>query len=557
MNRSRRRFAAAAAWATAALSGCGVPSLAPAPVSDARPGAGAVPAPGAAPPPAPGSDTLADPAPPAPREFRAAWVATVANIDWPSRPGLPTAQQRAEMIALLDRARQIGLNAIVLQVRPAADAIYPSALEPWSEFLTGAMGTPPETAWDPLAAWVAEAHRRGLELHAWFNPYRARHSMSKTPAHPRHVSIARPEIVRSYGDQLWLDPAEPAAAAHTLAVVSDVLRRYDIDGVHIDDYFYPYPVPAPGAAAAASNNGLNTTVPGAAAVPPTPDLPFPDEVPWQKYRATGGTLSRDDWRRDHVNRLVQALHETVHRIKPHVRFGISPFGLGRPELRPPGIEGFSQYDKLYADVELWVEKGWYDYLAPQLYWAIDRAPQAFPVLLDYWAARVGGSRHLWSGLFTSSIASGTRQWKADEVLQQVSLLRQRPAAGGHIHFSMVALMEDRDGIATRLRQGPYAQGALAPASPWLDERRPPVPKVVAGKRWVTMLAAPGDATFLWAVWRRVGGTWRFAAMPAHETQFEVLPRAGEPPVDAVVVSAVSRTGQESARVVLRLRDDAA
>jgi len=558
LNGSRRRFtaAAASAWATGALTGCGVPSMLPAPVSDARPGAPASATPDGTAAGAASAVAAGDSAPPAPREFRAAWVATVANIDWPSKPALPMAQQRAEMIAIVERARQIGLNAIVLQVRPAADAIYPSALEPWSEFLTGAMGTPPETGWDPLAAWVQEAHRRGIELHAWFNPYRARHSMSKTPAHRSHVSLARPELVRSYGDQLWLDPAEPAAAAHTLAVVSDVLRRYDIDGVHIDDYFYPYPVPVPGAAPAApASNGLSAPVPGAAATAPVPDLPFPDDAPWQRYRAGGGALSRDDWRRDHVNRLVQAMHETVHRIKPHVRFGISPFGLGRPDLRPPGIEGFSQYDKLYADVELWVEKGWYDYLAPQLYWAIDRVPQAFPVLLDYWAARVGGSRHLWSGLFTSSIASGTRQWKADEVLQQVALLRQRPAAGGHIHFSMVALMEDRDGIATRLRQGPYAQGALVPATPWLDERRPPVPKVAAGRRWVTMLAAPGDATFQWAVWRRAGGVWRFGTQPAHETQFEIAPRAGEPPVDTVVVSAVSRSGQESPRVTLRLGDD--
>jgi len=551
LNGSRRRFAAGAAsvWAAVALPGCGLrPTLTRAPVDDLRPGVPLTLDDG--PPPA-----EVDLPPSAPREFRAAWVATVANIDWPTRPGLPTAQQRAEMIALLDRARQIGLNAIVLQVRPAADAIYPSPLEPWSEFLTGAMGRPPETAWDPLAAWVEEAHRRGIELHAWFNPYRARHSMSKTPAHASHVSLARPELVRSYGDQLWLDPAEPAAAAHTLAVVSDVLRRYDIDGVHIDDYFYPYPVPMPGAAGAAGgpnppppSNGLNATA-------PVPDLPFPDDAPWQRYRGGGGSLSRDDWRRDHVNRMVQTLHETVHRIKPHVRFGISPFGLGRPALRPPGIEGFSQYDKLYADVELWVDKGWYDYLAPQLYWAIDRAPQAFPVLLDYWAARVGGARHLWSGLFTSSIASGTRQWKADELLQQVALLRQRPASGGHIHFSMVALMQDRDGIATRLRQGPYEQGALVPASPWLDDRRPPVPRVAAGRRWVTMLAAPGDASFQWAVWRRAGGVWRFATQPSHETQLEIGPRAGEPPFDAVVVSAVSRTGQESPRVALRLGDD--
>ncbi len=184
--------------------------------------------------------------PPAPRELRAAWVASVANIDWPSRPGLTTAQQRDEIVRIVERAQWLGLNALIVQVRPAADALYASPLEPWSEYLTGEQGKAPDPWYDPLATWIAEAHRRGIELHAWFNPYRARHSAAKSALAPGHVANTIPRIVKAYGDSLWLDPGEAEAARRTLDVIADVVRRYDIDAVHVDDYFYPYPVTAPG-----------------------------------------------------------------------------------------------------------------------------------------------------------------------------------------------------------------------------------------------------------------------------------------------------------------------
>ena len=451
--------------------------------------------------------------PPSPREFRAAWVATVANIDWPSRPGLPVAAWRAEALALLDRAQAIGLNAIVLQVRPAADALYASPLEPWSEYLTGAQGRAPAPAEDPLTLWVAEAHRRGLELHAWFNPYRARHSSARTPLAPQHFATTHAHAVRRYGDMLWMDPAEPDAVARMLAVVADVVRRYDIDGVHIDDYFYPYPVkqnPADGAEGT--------------------DLPFPDDPAWLRYLGAGGSLERADWRREQVDQLVQALQRTVRAIKPELRIGISPFGLGKPALRPAGVVGFSQYDKLYADVERWLAQGWLDYLAPQLYWPLDRPGQAFGVLLDYWLARNPQRRHVWPGLFTSMVGAapgavaatpsaghGSPRWLAAEVLQQIDRVRAREAQGaaGHLHFSMIALMQDRDGIATRLRAGPYAQPALVPATPWLGGAAPAAPtlrRLADGA--VTIVSGIGRAAVVWSVWRRRGSDWRFEVHPA-------------------------------------------
>jgi uncharacterized lipoprotein YddW (UPF0748 family) len=372
------------------------------------------------------------PAPP-PREFRAAWVASVANIDWPSRAGLTSAQQQQEIVAIVERAQSLGLNALIVQVRPAADALYASAFEPWSEYLTGEQGKAPAPFYDPLAFWVAEAHRRGIEVHAWFNPYRARHSSARSALAASHIANTAPAIVKSYGDFLWLDPGEPQAAQRTLDVIVDVVRRYDIDGVHIDDYFYPYPVTLP-----------NTKT----------EVAFPDDASWQRYVLSGGTLARDAWRRSNVDTLVEAIHVAVHREKPWIQFGISPFGLGRPDLRPPGVTGFSQYDKLYADVERWLANGWLDYLAPQLYWPTESPGQPFVPLLDYWIAANTAGRHVWPGLFTSRL-------DAAQIVQQVELARQR-GTGGHIHFSMRAIMENRQGIADLLKRlyGPLGDRAL-------------------------------------------------------------------------------------------------
>ncbi len=485
--------------------------------------------------------------PAAPREFRAAWVATVANIDWPSKPGLSAEVQRAEALAIVERARAIGLNALILQVRPAGDAIYPSTLEPWSEYLSGEQGRSPgvagEAAWDPLAFWVDEAHRRGLELHAWFNPYRARAPSAKSPLVLPHLALRRPALVKRYGDFLWMDPSAPEAMAHTLAVVADVLRRYDVDGVHIDDYFYPYPVPVPG------GNGA--------------EQPFPDDEAYAAYRLAGGALARDDWRRANVDALVQALYRTTRDIRPCARVGISPFGLGRPDRRPAGISGFSQYDKLYADAERWLAQGWLDYLAPQLYWPIARAAQAYPVLLDYWAGQNTARRHLWPGLFTSQIPApgatpaaradaAAKGWSTAELLAQVQAQRARSGDGlvsGHIHFSMAALMQDRDGIATQLRAGPYADAALTPPSRWLSGSAPapPAPSVRVAGALATLTPAPGPAPAQWALWRLSAGQWRFEALPGAQRQVET---GG---ADALAVSAADRCGQlsESNRVDLK------
>jgi uncharacterized lipoprotein YddW (UPF0748 family) len=491
----------------------------------------------------PGATTVAgaDQPPPAPREFRAVWVSTVANIDWPSKQNLTAQQQQAEAIAILDRAKAMNLNAIVLQVRPSADAIYASKIEPWSEYLTGAQGKPPQPWYDPLKFWVTEAHARGLELHAWFNPYRARHNIAKSPAAPNHISRTNPAAVKQYGKFLWMDPGEESASKQTLDVVLDVVKRYDVDGVHIDDYFYPYPIEAPTAA------GNDAALEGKAA---KAELDFPDQPSWQRYVAGGGKLDKASWRRENVNHLIQGMYQEVHREKPWMRVGISPFGLGRPDRRPPGISGFSQYDKLYADAETWLQKGWLDYLSPQLYWPVSQTAQAYDVLLDYWIGQNTMGRHIWPGMFTSRIGAPTRDYAPQEIIQQIGIARARAGAGGHVHFSMAALMENRKGIDDQLMAGQYAQPALVPASPWLGSTAPALPRVIAERQGhgVRLKLGGGNEDTLYAVWTRVGSDWRFSVVPGAQRGAFVADDAKLGEVNAVFVSAVDRLGNESARV---------
>ena len=521
---SRRHLLTAVATAAASLGlvSCITPMGSPT-------GSGLAKAPAQAP------AALIDQAPDAPREFRAAWVATVANIDWPSRKGLSSAEQQAEMRALLDRAVALKLNAIILQVRASADALYASGLEPWSEYLSGTQGQSP--GYDPLQLWITEAHRRGLELHAWFNPFRARLSDAASRPAANHVSRTHPQWVKRYGDQLWIDPGEPEAAEHTLAVILDVLRRYDVDAIHMDDYFYPYPVAQPGDAKV--------------------DVDFPDQPAWQRYLERGGKLARADWRRSNVDTLIARLYWGIRQTKPWVRFGISPFGLGRPELRPQGIDGFSQYDKLYADVERWLAEGWLDYLVPQLYWPINQEAQAFGPLLDYWHQQNPRGRHVWAGLFTSRILPASTvdkpSWEADEIIRQIALVRSRKPGTGHAHFSMVALLQNRRGVADALQAQAYVTPALVPASPWLEADKPAAPlltlgAVNAGSMRLSLLAAPGSkAVARWAVWLRYGARWEFRV--AHQTELQ-LPSSG---LDALVVSSIDRVGNEGPRTGLTVQ----
>lgn len=467
--------------------------------------------------------------PPAPRELRAAWIATVDNIDWPSREGLSVSRQRQELLALLERARFLRLNALIFQVRPACDALYPSPHEPWSEWLTGTQGEAPSPRWDPLEFAVAEAHARGIELHAWFNPFRARHSAADSPDAPDHVTRV-PGMTVAYGDQRWLDPGLPAARAHSLRVIFDVVDRYDIDGVHLDDYFYPYPVDG---------------------------RAFPDDASYRRYGAREGGMTRGEWRRHNVDSFVEALAAGIKERKPWVKFGISPFGIARPGV-PPGIEaGLDQYDQLYADVRKWLARGWCDYMVPQLYWPIDQRAQSYPVLLDWWARQNARGRHLWIGNFSSKTIEKRGRWSVGEVLDQIQRTRAERGATGNVHFSMRALTEGTE-LGRALHRGPYFDHALVPASPWLDDEEPAAPDLrvsEAGDGGLELRWSADPEVFVRAVYLRCGGRWRLV---------EVLPQRSPGMrltrddllglrVSAVAVSAVDRCGNESPRVLRDVR----
>ena len=529
--------------------------------------------------------------PPAPREFRAAWIATVANIDWPSEPGLPVDRQKAELRRMLDQAAALNLNAVIFQVRPHADALYDSPHEPWSYYLTGKQGRVPNPSYDPLRFAVEAAHERGLELHAWFNPYRAGHPADTSALAPSHVSNTHPEWVRQYGDYLWLDPGVPAARDHTHRVIMDVVQRYDIDGVHFDDYFYPYPSYADGAS-------------------------FPDSASWARAQKNGWTGSRGDWRRHNVNRLVRRLYRSIKSTAPQVKFGISPFGIWRPD-HPPGVVGFDAYAELYADARRWLREGWVDYITPQLYYRIDQHGYPYPVMLRWWIEQNRHDRHVWPGLYTSRVGMrGDRHWSARHLLGQIYTARSHPEATGQVHFSMQALMplpdsalvhpgtdsaavnsipdtvtadtvvvggnaidtvaadsllvdsasivRQRPGprslratarLLHRLPTEPYGEPALVPASPWLDDD-PPGRPILTLREEVNRLALTmepkGEQQIRWWVvrWRR-GGEWTIDVVPGPQRSY-VLERGPDGMWPGVVaVSAVDRAGNEGAAMVLR------
>jgi uncharacterized lipoprotein YddW (UPF0748 family) len=455
-----------------------------------------------------------------PREFRGAWITEIAtNSDWPSKPGLTVDEQKAELISLLDRAVQLHLNAVILQVRPECDAVYASPIEPWSEYLTGAMGKPPQPFYDPLAFAVGEAHKRGLELHAWFNPFRALLADTKSPVALNHISRTHPELVRHYGKQIWLDPGEPVVRDYVLHVVMDVVKRYDVDGVQFDDYFYPYP----------EKDSAGRT------------LDFPDYATWKKHGMPNG-YELDDWRRQNVNQFIQSIYQNIKAVKPWVKFGISPFGIWRPHF-PNQIQGLDAYANLYADSRKWLAEGWLDYCAPQLYWAIDPPAQSFPVLLNWWTQQNVKGRNLWPGLGAYNVGE---KWRADEISRQIQIARGQNV-NGEIFYHLKKLTDNP--ALTDVIRNEYPQSALVPASPWLDSTPPdkPTMNVAVGKNsGVTAnWNVSGEPAWLWILQFRSNGIWTTQILPANQT----ARLFSNPAPEMISIRAVDRVGNLSAPMV--------
>jgi len=453
------------------------------------------------------------------REFRAVWITSVFNGDWPSKRNLSTAQQKAELIALLDQAVRLKLNAVIFQVRPSCDAMYDSKIEPWSDSLNGEMGKAPDPYYDPLIFAVDEAHKRGLELHAWFNPYRA-HVKNSGYFAPNHVSKTHPEIVRRYGTLLWLDPGEKATRDYSASVVMDVVKRYDIDGVHFDDYFYPYKQRD------AARNIID----------------FPDDGPWQRYQASHGTLSRDDWRRENVNLFIQQIYRAIKAEKPWVKFGISPFGIWQSGT-PHGIKGLNAYLSLYADSRKWFASGWVDYFTPQLYWTIDSS-QSFPALLKWWAEQNAAGRHLWPGMSVSKSSS--------EVINEILATRKQPGASGNVLWHERSL--DNNNLNEELAKTVYAKPALVPASPWLSTERPHQPKLhvtlqatrESSELKLSWTPWKQEKIWLWVLQKKIGNDWTMEILPGEKN---LLVLKAEHLPEAFALSAIDRYGNASAPAV--------
>ena len=376
-------------------------------------------------------------------EFRGVWIASVDNIDWPRRDQRNSNDQKAEFIRQLDMHEANGMNAVVVQVRPAADAFYPSPYEPWSQWLTGTQGKPPAPYYDPLQFGIEEAHKRGFEYHAWVNPYRANFSVGKASIASNHITKLHPEWFLQYGGTLYFDPGNKEAQAWVVEVIRDMVNRYDIDAVHMDDYFYPYRIAG---------------------------KEFPDHKSYAKY---GNGMAKDEWRRSNVDSIIYKLNTVIHETKPWVKFGISPFGVWRNQdkdpLGSPTKAGVTNYDDLYADVLLWLEEGWVDYVAPQIYWEFSHKAAPFQPILEWWNANANG-RHVYAGL--GIYRAGTNAaWKdRTQIPRQIDATRDQPNVQGQLYFSSTTFDKNPYGWNDTLRNNHYREKVTVPDMPWLPKK---------------------------------------------------------------------------------------
>ena len=383
-------------------------------------------------------------------EFRGVWIASVANIDWPKGGMTDPAAQRADFIRMLDQHQRNGMNAMIVQIRPSADAFYPSPYEPWSEWLTGEQGKAPVPYWDPLAFMIEETHKRGMEFHAWLNPYRAVQTIGKSSIAADHITKRKPEWFLVYGDKKYFDPGNKDAQQFVVKVVRDIVKRYPIDAIHMDDYFYPYRIAG---------------------------KEFPDAA---SYARSGSRLNKEDWRRSNVDSIILAISKAIKEEKKQVRFGISPFSVWRNQDKDPrgsdSRAGQTNYDDLYADILLWLEKGWIDYVTPQLYLEIGHDKIAYEKLLDWWSKNAFG-KHIYIGHGIYRVDEKTSvKWKnPTELPNQLKLLRQNPNVQGSIYFSSKSFDKNPNGWNDSLQNNYYKYPALVPPMDWISKEKPAAP----------------------------------------------------------------------------------
>lgn len=384
------------------------------------------------------------------KEFRGVWVATVDNIDWPTKGNFNSEKQKEEFRALLDMHQRNGINAVIAQIRPATDAFYPSPYEPWSEWLTGKQGVPPSPYYDPLQFMIEETHKRGMEFHAWCNPYRAVFTLGKSSIAPTHVTRIHPEWFLNYGDKKYFDPGNKEGQQFVVKVIRDIVSRYAVDAIHFDDYFYPYRITG---------------------------KEFPDDESFAKY---GSGMDRDSWRRSNVDSIIVFLSRAIKEENPQCRFGISPFGVWRNQDKDPNGSatqaGQTNYDDLYADILLWLKNDWIDYVAPQLYWEFGHPRAAFETLLDWWSRNTYG-KHCYIGLGAYR-ANSNAAWKDKTLLpRQIQAIRDAANMQGMIFFSSKSFASNPNGWSDSLRLNQYREPAIIPEMAWIKGDRPEAPLV--------------------------------------------------------------------------------
>lgn len=384
------------------------------------------------------------------REFRGVWVATVVNIDWPSKPGLSTEAQKNELITILDKHERNGINAIMLQIRPTADAFYSKGRELWSRYLTGKQGSPPFPFYDPLDFAITEAHKRGMELHAWFNPYRATFDLVSVNTNPQHITRLKPQWFFTYDGKKHFNPGIPEVRDYIVQVVMDVVKNYDVDGIHFDDYFYPYPVP---------------------------NKPVADSETFRIYGKNFSDIK--NWRRYNVDTLIHELSDSIHAAKQYVKFGISPFGIWKNIAQDPsGSEsaGGSSFLEQYADSKKWIQQGWLDYINPQIYWPFGYRLAPFEKMVDWWSTNVYG-RHLYIGQGAYRAMENREGWRdRNQIPRQIRYLRNNPLVKGSVFFSSKSLTDNLAGVSDSLQYNLYRYPALPPVMPWLGNKTPLPPR---------------------------------------------------------------------------------
>ncbi|MCY7692214.1 family 10 glycosylhydrolase [Bacillus altitudinis] len=434
------------------------------------------------------------------REMRAVWVASVYNLDWPSKKGLPADEQKQEFIQLLDDIKAMNMNAVIMQIKPTADAFYPSKFGPWSEYLTGTQGKDP--GYDPLEFMIEEAHKRGLEFHAWFNPYRI--TMNHTDLNQLsadHPAKAHPDWTIAYGNQLYFNPGIPDAQDFIVDGIEEVVKNYDIDAVHMDDYFYPNKIAG---------------------------VPFPDQETYETYGQKFTHI--EDWRRDNVNELVKQINNTIKKEKPYVKFGISPFGVWRNIKDDPTgsntTAGMTNYDDLYADTREWIQQHHIDYITPQIYWSIGFKPAAYDVLTKWWSNEVKGQPvHLYIGQATYKINQNSDPAWSDpeEYFRQIELNRQSQLVQGSMHFSLKDINRNPLNVKKRLIEETYSKPALIPEMPWLHQKAPKKPIIQSVKKTedgavLQIQNDPRSSASYYAVYRLSNkGTYEFVQTVRKET----------------------------------------